>query len=122
MADEPRGDHADVFRVGAPKPGAGRSNLIIRPDATLDRLLIDERRVLGVRLVSGEEVRARRTVLAAGSIGSDAILMRSGIVPGRDLPRSTSSPSLTAPDWAHTSSIMRRFQFRSIWFRTLANV
>jgi choline dehydrogenase len=79
------------------QPARGRPNLTIRPDATVDRLVIDERRVLGVRLISGEEVQARRTVLAAGSIGSAAILMRSGIGPARDLASLGIEPVIDRP-------------------------
>ena len=63
----------------------GRPNLTIRADATVDRLLISDRRAVGVQLTSGEEVRAHRTVPEAGSLGSAAILMRSGIGPASDL-------------------------------------
>jgi choline dehydrogenase len=79
------------------QPARGRPNLTIRADATVDRLLIDERRVVGARLVSGEEVYARRTVLSAGSIGSAAILMRSGIGLATDLAALGITPILDRP-------------------------
>jgi choline dehydrogenase len=66
---------------------------MIRPNATVDCLLFDERRVVGVRLVSGEKVLARQCVLAAGSIGSAAILLRSDIGPADDLTALASRPS-----------------------------
>ena len=60
-----------------------RPNLEIRGDALVDRLLLDGRRVRGVRLASGEELEAGRVVLAAGAYGTPAILLRSGVeVPG----------------------------------------
>jgi choline dehydrogenase len=79
------------------QPARGRSNLTIRTDATVDRLLIEDRRVLGVRLVSGEDVRAQYTILAAGSIGSAAIMMRSGIGPARDLVSLGIAPVIDRP-------------------------
>lgn len=74
-----------------------RPNLTIRSDATVDRLLIEDRCVLGVRLVTGEEVRARRVVLSAGAFGSAAILMRSGIGPAADLAALGITPVLDRP-------------------------
>jgi choline dehydrogenase-like flavoprotein len=78
-------------------PARHRPNLTIRPDSTVDRLSIEDGVVLGVRLVSGEEVHARRTVLAAGSIGSAAILMRSGIGPAGELAALGITPILDQP-------------------------
>jgi choline dehydrogenase len=79
------------------QPARGRSNLTIRPDAVVDRLLIKDQRAVGVRLATGEEVRAHRTVLAAGSLGSAAILMRSGIGPAGDLAALGITPVLDRP-------------------------
>ena len=79
------------------QPARGRSNLTIRSDATVDRLLIEERHVIGIRLVSGEEVHAQYTILAAGSIGSAAIMMRSGIGPAHDLASLGIAPVLDRP-------------------------
>jgi len=56
-----------------------RPNLQIRGDAVVDRLLFDGERVAGVVLAGGEEVRAPRTVLAAGAYNSPQILLRSGV-------------------------------------------
>jgi choline dehydrogenase len=57
----------------------GRPNLEIRGGALVDRLLFEGDRVAGVRLASGEEIRAPRTVLAAGAYNSPQILLRSGV-------------------------------------------
>jgi choline dehydrogenase len=62
-----------------------RSNLRILPDALVDRVLIEQRKAVGIRLADGRTVRAPRIVLAAGTYGSPAILLRSGIGPARDL-------------------------------------
>jgi choline dehydrogenase len=66
-------------------PARARNNLTIRPHAPVDRLVLDGPRVTRVRLVDGGTEQADCVTLAAGSIGSAAILMRSGIGPKRDL-------------------------------------
>jgi choline dehydrogenase len=63
----------------------GRDNLRILPDALVDRVLIEQGKAVGLRLADGRTVRAPRIVLAAGTYGSPAILLRSGIGPARDL-------------------------------------
>jgi len=65
-------------------PARGRLNLTIRPDCLVSRVLIEGERAVGVELRSDavpERVLGRRTTLAAGAIGSPAILMRSGVGP-----------------------------------------
>ncbi|MCM5570452.1 GMC family oxidoreductase N-terminal domain-containing protein [Burkholderiaceae bacterium FT117] len=65
-----------------------RPNLSILPDTLVERLLVDGRRVGGVvaRNASGvSTVRARETIVSCGGIFSPALLMRSGIGPGRRL-------------------------------------
>ncbi|MDG4649670.1 GMC family oxidoreductase N-terminal domain-containing protein [Roseibacterium sp. SDUM158017] len=71
---------------------AARAYLRARPDvevrtgAEVDRLLWSGDRASGVALADGTEVRAAKgVVLCAGSIGSPAILMRSGVGPRGDL-------------------------------------
>ena len=56
-----------------------RPNLEIRGDTLVDRLTIEGDRVTGVRLASGEELSAKRIVLAAGAFNTPQVLMRSGI-------------------------------------------
>jgi choline dehydrogenase len=65
-----------------------RPNLTIRPGAHVDRLLLRGGRAAGAVLAGGEELRARTVVLACGTYGSPAVLLRSGIGPGLrvDLP------------------------------------
>ena len=65
-----------------------RSNLTIRPKSHVDRLRLRGGRVIGAVLADGEELRAKVVVLACGTYGSPAVLLRSGIGPGLgiDLP------------------------------------
>ena len=62
-----------------------RPNLTIRGKAETDRVLFDGKRAVGVRLAGGEEIRAGQVILSAGTYGSPAILMRSGIGPAAHL-------------------------------------
>jgi choline dehydrogenase len=56
-----------------------RSNLVLRCGASVERILIEGSRAVGVRLGDGEEVRADQTIVAAGAFGSPALLLRSGV-------------------------------------------
>lgn len=65
-------------------PARERRNLTIRPRCLVDRVLFDDLRAVGVEVVSSagrERLRGRRVTLAAGAIGSPAILLRSGVGP-----------------------------------------
>lgn len=63
-----------------------RENLTIRSGTVVDRVQLDGRRAVGIRLAgSGETIDAERVVLASGSYGSPAILLRSGIGPADEL-------------------------------------
>lgn len=62
-----------------------RANLRITAGAEVDRILFEGRRACGVRLVSGELIVAGEVILSAGTFGSAAILMRSGIGPAAHL-------------------------------------
>src|SRR4051794_16850229 len=67
-----------------------RENLTIVPDTVVNRVLIEAGRACGVELLSGgalHELRGRRVILAAGAVGSPAILIRSGVGPADDLRR-----------------------------------
>jgi choline dehydrogenase-like flavoprotein len=61
------------------EPARGRANLEVRGGALVERVLLDGRRAVGVRLADGDEVVAREVVVSAGAIHSPAILLRSGI-------------------------------------------
>ena len=62
-----------------------RPNLVIRGDTNVDRVLFDGATATGVLTTDGEVVSAREVVLSAGSYGSPAILLRSGVGPASDL-------------------------------------
>ncbi|MDI3273706.1 GMC family oxidoreductase [Pseudomonas sp. MDT1-16] len=62
-----------------------RDNLHIRPDSLVDKVLFDGKRVIGVQLASGEKLLSGEVILSAGTYGSAAILLRSGIGPREDL-------------------------------------
>ncbi|WP_204276885.1 GMC family oxidoreductase N-terminal domain-containing protein, partial [Escherichia coli] len=66
-------------------PAMGRTNLTVRHDAPVKRLIVEGGRAVGVEYVlDGQtlQARARREiVLCAGAVTSPAILMRSGIGP-----------------------------------------
>lgn len=62
-----------------------RANLSILANAQVDRILVERGTATGVRLADGRTVRADRVVLAAGTYGSPAILLRSGIGAAHDL-------------------------------------
>lgn len=69
----------------------GRRNLTVLADTTVDRILFDGDRAVGVLAAraggSFEPVLGRRVVVAAGAVASPAILLRSGIGPAEDLRR-----------------------------------
>ena len=66
-----------------------RPNLDIRTGVTVERILLDGRQAVGVRLRGGDgqtsELRGRQTVVSAGALASPAMLMRSGIGPAAHL-------------------------------------
>jgi choline dehydrogenase len=86
-----------------------RPNLRVETDAAVAELLFDGARCAGVRLLrgaggEGDESRLRRlapggeVVLAAGALGSPALLMRSGIGPGAALQSLGIAPRIDRPD------------------------
>jgi choline dehydrogenase len=62
-------------------PVRSRRSLAIRANTPVDRVLVENGRAAGVRLVDGNDITAREVVLCAGTYGSPAILLRSGIGP-----------------------------------------
>ena len=71
------------------RPALQRSNLRVLTSALVRRVLLKERKAIGVEYESGGKIEqaraAREVILSAGSIGSPQILMLSGIGPGRHL-------------------------------------
>jgi choline dehydrogenase len=65
--------------------GGTPSNLTIRADAQVADIVFDGDCASGVRLLDGTVLSAGEVVLCAGTYGSPAILMRSGIGPARHL-------------------------------------
>lgn len=69
-------------------PAQDRPNLHILAGTTVDKVIISGGKATGVRISDGtgrQDLPARRVILAAGVIGSPAILMRSGIGPAGEL-------------------------------------
>src|ERR1700752_2599585 len=62
-----------------------RPNLAIRGDVTIDRVLFDGTAAAGVVAADGAVYRAGEVILSAGSYGSPAILLRSGVGPAGEL-------------------------------------
>lgn len=61
------------------EPARPLPNLEIRGDALVDRVLLQGRRAVGVRLADGTEIEAGAVIVCAGAIHSPAILLRSGV-------------------------------------------
>lgn len=72
-------------------PALKRKNLTVIPNAQVARILLRDRRAIGVEYASGDEQRRvgarREVILAAGVIGSPQILMLSGIGDEAELKR-----------------------------------
>ena len=62
-----------------------RANLEIRMGETVDRVVFDGRRAVGLRLADGEVIESAGIILCAGAFSSPVILMRSGIGPAGHL-------------------------------------
>ena len=63
-----------------------RPNLTIRANTVVDGLVMEGRKVTGVR-IGGEIVAARRVIFSAGATRSPVFLLRAGIGPAEDLKR-----------------------------------
>jgi 5-(hydroxymethyl)furfural/furfural oxidase len=78
-------NNRDGVRISAAdgylEPARDRTNLKIRTDVLVDRVLLENGRATGVRLQGGEEIAAGEIILSAGAVASPAILMRSGLGP-----------------------------------------
>lgn len=62
-----------------------RPNLALMVDTLVDRVVIERGQAQAVRLADGRLLRAGRIILAAGTYGSPAILLRSGVGPAAHL-------------------------------------
>lgn len=85
-----------------------RPNLTVRPGSVVNRLVFEGKRAVGVQLVGGAVTFGKSIVLAAGAIGSPAILLRSGIGPGKELRElgievQVDSPGVGAQLWDHAA-------------------
>jgi choline dehydrogenase len=65
-------------------PARSRSNLTIRADATVDRIVLDDGSAVGVE-IDGELVTSGEVILCAGAPLSSVVLLRSGIGPTGEL-------------------------------------
>ena len=100
-------------------------DLTILPETLTDRLIIEGDRAVGVACRSKDglvELRAERLVLSAGTYGSPAILMRSGIGPGDhlrelDIDVKTDLPSVGRNLHDHPSFYMRHLPTSDMWQR-----
>ena len=61
------------------EPARSRSNLEIRGNSVVDRLNVNERKIVGVRLADGSEIDADAVVVCAGAIATPQILLRTKI-------------------------------------------
>jgi choline dehydrogenase-like flavoprotein len=61
------------------EPARSRPNLTVRGESLVDRVLLEGRRAVGVRLADGTEIEAATVIVCAGAIHSPAILLRSGV-------------------------------------------
>lgn len=88
LRTDPRCHAADLTRRAGSRvtsaeaylwPVLDRDNLNVRPESEVATIIFEERTAIGVRLTSGEELRADRVVLSSGAIHSPTILLRSGV-------------------------------------------
>ena len=74
--------------LGYLNPSRHRLNLTIKPDCTVNRVLFEGKRAVGVEVKSGGEmftVEAEEVILSAGAIASPQLLMLSGVGPADHL-------------------------------------
>ena len=67
------------------EPARARPNLEVRGGAHAARVLLENRRAVGVELAGGERLRAGEVVLCAGVVQSPLLLWRSGVGPSGPL-------------------------------------
>lgn len=79
------GDRLNTGMTYLSRAVRARPNLAIRSDTLVDAVEVADGRTTGVRLAGGERVAAGEVVLAAGTYGSAAVLLRSGVGPAAEL-------------------------------------
>ena len=67
-------------------------------DATVERVLVERGRAVGVELAGGERIPAGEVVLCAGAVGTPRILLRSGLGPADALRAAGVDVRLDLPD------------------------
>lgn len=82
VVDEVRQNTALVY---LPEEVRARPNLLIYGDVVIDRVLFSGTNATGVLTADGTVHRAQEVILSAGTYGSPAILLRSGVGPAGDL-------------------------------------
>ena len=104
---------ADAFL----KPVRHRPNLKVATGALVDRLIVEEGRAVGISYRLGAELREARAdgevLLAAGAIGSPAILERSGIGDAARLAQLGIAPCANLPDVG--DNLQDHLQIRCAW-------
>lgn len=94
---------APLMTVGRRRMSAGeaylidRDNLVIATGSHVDRVEFRGRTAVGVALADGTRIRAAETFLCAGSYGTPAILLRSGVGPEDELARCGIPPVAIRP-------------------------
>ena len=75
--------------VGYLRPVLGRSNLMVRTDVSVNRIIVEKGRARGVEIIEGSGLRrieaSQEVIVTAGAIGSPKLLMLSGIGPAQHL-------------------------------------
>ena len=61
------------------EPARSRANLEIRGNSAVDRLNVNEKKIVGVRLANGSDIDADAVVVCAGAIATPQILLRTKI-------------------------------------------
>ncbi|MEJ2456659.1 MAG: GMC family oxidoreductase N-terminal domain-containing protein [Novosphingobium sp.] len=99
------------------KPVRSRANLKIVTGALVDKVIVEEGRAVGISYAAGGTPQIARTggevLLAAGAIGSPAILERSGIGDAAHLSALGITPMLDAPQVG--ANLQDHLQLRCAW-------
>lgn len=74
-----------------------RQNLTIQPDTTVNRIIIENGRAIGVETADGDRVDARLVVVSAGAVHTPGVLARSGVGDRAELDRLGIDPVAEVP-------------------------